>query len=829
MKHGRRTSRSRTTTRHRIVAGIVTCAAIGALTGTGIASATSAGTRMASVKNEPTQCWIAPQKLVTPVAVVLEADDNSKRSTLDGKYDIDRLTDLWRVMSSGYEDVKFYLWNESTAPTLLTELSTANSQNFGATPNKVELSHLNGRIIVNYTSLEAAQFSDAVLWIPDYASKKAFPIVNGSSNVEHQDPASVSKDSWDSGDIVFSGTNGLRKGSMILLPEASSNFELDGTAINNPAKPVRVTVGNVAVTIGDTDCGLSVSAEPSDGRIPSTTMESGNSIDLTLPATLHWSGGSGIGSLGVTLQSNQTELVEPTLSLEPDGLNPSGSLPGSGAPEDSAPSSKRKAAETPSGSKVPANDKPDSSSGPILAGGVIGLLVGGGAGAALMASRRRNDGTQPGFGTGMAVAGGPPHPYGPGPGGYTTAPATDAWGNPIMASATPPPGPAVADLARAKRTDQTPREWTVAVPGGTAVRLDDVGTARLMPRVTDNGVVWAMGRQDVAATSGWFEKRRGKGEDAEPTLRIHSSGRGIIGVYDGTGGAGATVARTTGDGTELSGAWVASRLVRDVVESWFAIAVSEGDRALETGELASTLHKVLADEATHLPAARTGVRGSLHRVLPTTAACVAFDAGANGGTIDALWAGDSRAFVLSPGSGLQALTRDDTREDDALELIRNDQPMENLIAADRPFRVNHRRYGIASPIVLVTATDGAFGYVRTPAHFEYLLLHALVTADSMNDWSARLLAAFAEFAADDVSFSMAAIGFASFAELKAQLAARHDYLAAEHWKPFVDNTGDAEAIERLREDSWKVYKDLYVEKLSEPDVAIGAEQRPAGQ
>lgn len=807
MKHGRRTSRTRTTTRRRIVAGIVTCAAIGALTGTGIASATSGETQRVGMRQDDPSC--SANGAPMPATVVLVVDWNQIQQgdadtavsnikefadllSADTKFDYKIATYIYgdTVTSSLQKDEIANAYREDNVDDVRKKLAETSIDTTVLTLNG-DLSSVGSKFVTTKkASLLEEKFDLSTAIHDDLVELKvAFDADLAKRLFPSANPAVV-------GDLKRSGNSGS-----LTIDSATEGYpqEFSGSfLLINGSQVVQCESQDQALTL---PIKLSVSGV-SDSYMILASNDDGTKYSVLKemePAAAGYTA-SQVKAFTDRCISENTQ----TTSGKIKGLECEDVIREIGG-------------------------KPDSSSGPILAGGVIGLLVGGGAGAALMASRRRNDGTQPGFGTGMAVAGGPPHPYGPGPGGHTTALATDAWGNPIMASATPPPGPAVADLARAKRTDQTPREWTVAVPGGTAVRLDDVGTARLMPRVTDNGVVWAMGRQDVAATSGWFEKRRGKGEDAEPTLRIHSSGRGIIGVYDGTGGAGATVARTTGDGTELSGAWVASRLVRDVVESWFAIAVSEGDRALETGELASTLHKVLADEATHLPAARTGVRGSLHRVLPTTAACVAFDAGANGGTIDALWAGDSRAFVLSPGSGLQALTRDDTREDDALELIRNDQPMENLIAADRPFRVNHRRYGIASPIVLVTATDGAFGYVRTPAHFEYLLLHALVTADSMNDWSARLLAAFAEFAADDVSFSMAAIGFASFAELKAQLAARHDYLAAEHWKPFVDNTGDAEAIERLREDSWKVYKDLYVEKLSEPDVAIGAEQRPAGQ
>lgn len=491
------------------------------------------------------------------------------------------------------------------------------------------------------------------------------------------------------------------------------------------------------------------------------------------------------------------------------------------------------------------------STGKLLVGGLIGLVVGGVVGVGLMTLNRRRGGGAAPYGSPALAGGGSLSPVGPAGGaamgaGFGAAGSAATHSN--LGAHTGPPGvgagvgtiPAGADttygggapaagVAAVRSGNADSAEWTVAVPGGQTVRLDDFGARRIVPVAIPSGLVWASGRADCAVTSGWFEKRARKGEDAEPTIRLHASGRGLIGVYDGTGGAGAAVARTTSDGTELSGAWVAARLVRDVVEAWFVDAVTDGDRALETAGLAATLQRVLTDEAESLPTVRTAVRGKLHRVLPTTAACVAFDAGPGGHRVDTLWAGDSRGFLLTPDNGLQVLTRDDTREDDALELIRNDQPMENLIAADRPFRVNHRRFDVASPFVVVTATDGAFGYVRTPAHFEFLILEALQGANTIDDWSARLLAAFAEFAGDDVSFAIAAVGFPSFAALQDQFEARHGYLATEHWKPFVDNAGDADAIEKLRVDSWSVYKDLYSQRILAPDAPTTPETRPAGQ
>jgi serine/threonine protein phosphatase PrpC len=330
-------------------------------------------------------------------------------------------------------------------------------------------------------------------------------------------------------------------------------------------------------------------------------------------------------------------------------------------------------------------------------------------------------------------------------------------------------------------------------------------------------VTEAMG---LLCAAGWLEKKPGLGEDAEPTLRLHESGRGLLGVYDGVGGSGSAAARRLRDGTELSGAYVAARLTRDLVEAWYTRSI-DGHAELddETGEaLATWLRAALRDEAEFLPAARGGLRGSLHRVLPTTAAVLAFGPGGTEheptARADVWWAGDSRAFVLTPLGGLQVLSVDDTREHDALALIRNDQPMDNLVSADRPFALHRSSVEVSGPAVFLVATDGCYGYLRTPAHFEYLLLRMLEAATSLEEWAVGIVDTLAGFTGDDASFSLAAVGFSGLESMQGAFAERYDYLYGQHWMPFREADGDPERIEALREESWLVYRDLYHARLA---------------
>jgi hypothetical protein len=376
-------------------------------------------------------------------------------------------------------------------------------------------------------------------------------------------------------------------------------------------------------------------------------------------------------------------------------------------------------------------------------------------------------------------------------------PAPSGWNgghpqpHPFAAERPPPPGPG----------------WVAAVRSGSDVRVEDLGIDRLIPSDLDEGRVWHGHLGSTAGLALWLEKRPDLGEDAEPTLRLHGSGRGLIGVYDGTGGSGAGVARRTRNGLELSGAYVASRLAREVTETWFTQVVEGGTPKIEGHDLAERLAKAFDDEALNLGAAGP-VKGSLHRRLPTTLAAMAFETSADDtGVVDVLWAGDSRAYVLTPEQGLQVLSVDDTRETDALELIRNDQPMTNLVSADRSFIIHHARHLVAGPALLLTATDGCFGYVRTPAHFEYLVLRTLLESPDLGSWSARLLRSIHGFTADDASLSLVSFGFSTIAAMKASLGPRCEYLHHEHWAPFSSAT-EAEA-EGLPEHSWHAYRELY--------------------
>ncbi|MFG1944864.1 hypothetical protein [Nonomuraea sp. NPDC048826] len=284
------------------------------------------------------------------------------------------------------------------------------------------------------------------------------------------------------------------------------------------------------------------------------------------------------------------------------------------------------------------------------------------------------------------------------------------------------------------------------------------------------GVVWHCVVPRVLAIGVWTERSEGRGEDAPPLFtHLMPDGEGMLGVFDGLGGAGAGASCELPDGTRRSGAWVAARLVRAGVEEWF------GDRsgARTPVRTPDSLREHLTGLLTGVPAPPRGkIVSRMRRWLPTTMAVSCYRLDGEEAECRTLWAGDSRAYALSPGRGLQALTRDHTEETDGLRQLTQDPPMTNMISADQEFVIDSHTLRLPLPCVLICATDGFFGYVETPAHFECHLLSTLQAAHDELDWAERLARLVSGYTGDDASLSLAALGYADFARLRTDFAGR---------------------------------------------------------
>jgi serine/threonine protein phosphatase PrpC len=257
-------------------------------------------------------------------------------------------------------------------------------------------------------------------------------------------------------------------------------------------------------------------------------------------------------------------------------------------------------------------------------------------------------------------------------------------------------------------------------------------------------------------------KVAGEGEDADPILRVGPD-LGLLGVFDGMGGAGGRVYDTP-DGRH-SGAWIASRFARNVVER-LMLELIKPEWNLDGPATAAELHRLLASSLAarlaELKAPETTLRSKLVKALPTTMTLAVLQrTGAASSAYDChlFQAGDSRAYVAEPDGGLRQLTTDHLRSGgDAMRNLTDDSVMSNCISADTEFSIEHRQVQLQAPFLLLCATDGCFAYVRSPMHFEHLLLSTMQDARDAEAWQRALEAEVTAITGDDAAIALLGLG-----------------------------------------------------------------------
>ena len=329
-----------------------------------------------------------------------------------------------------------------------------------------------------------------------------------------------------------------------------------------------------------------------------------------------------------------------------------------------------------------------------------------------------------------------------------------------------------------------------------------------------------------------------QGEDSDPILR-DGPDLGLLAVFDGMGGAGGTLYDT--DDGPRSGAYLASRIARDVVEQrMMQLLVPDwnlnGEAAAD--DLRRSVQEALQERLTELKAPKSGLRSRLLRALPTTMAVIALQRTHRSGSqwlAHVFWAGDSRAYAFEP-DGARQLMSDDLRDPgDALANLRRDSVVSNAMSADTEFHVNYRRVKLEAPFLLVCATDGCFGYLPTPMHFEQLVLAPLTTTRTVTGWSDTIQQEIAAVTGDDAAMAVMAVG-ADLDELRTLYAPRVAQLHEQFTTPIdalardIQHAEDQLALLRQRQSDqtqqlWDRYQPGYEQYLHpDPERLTGSEE-----
>lgn len=286
---------------------------------------------------------------------------------------------------------------------------------------------------------------------------------------------------------------------------------------------------------------------------------------------------------------------------------------------------------------------------------------------------------------------------------------------------------------------------------------------------------------------------------------------GMLGTFDGCGGAGARKHSCYAGHTE---AYMASRFCAGAFYDQFRKLFPCNQTADNLAEavFAPETAQRLADFAPPKDESSFQIKGSSIRTLPSTAAVALIQQGDNGTVlVTAIWAGDSRVYIMD-ASGLAQLTVDDTTVTDPMTNIYEDGILKNIICSDKPVKLHCKTITMCEPFVVFSATDGCFGYLSTPMEFEGVLLETLLKTKCAAGWERRLADTLGSIAGDDHTLCLAAYGYGSYTALQRSFARRYEYIEKYYLLPVsripVENRDS-------RFELWSSYRDNYLRYIKD--------------